>query len=101
MAAQTSDIRKVAFASLIGSMLEWYDFFVFGSAAALAFNTLFFLAFSETAGIIASFATLAVGFVARPVGGIVFGHYGEGVGAELGLADSDELAAPVLAGRPA
>ena len=85
MPAETSDIRKVAFASFIGSTLEWYDFFVFGSAAALAFNTLFFPSFSPTAGIIAAFATLAVGFVARPIGGIVFGHYGDRLGRKVML----------------
>ncbi|MGI4951177.1 MAG: MFS transporter [Janthinobacterium lividum] len=80
MDVSTSDIRKVALASLIGSTLEWYDFFIFGSAAALVFNTLFFPSYDATTGVIASFATFAVGFVARPIGGIVFGHYGDRLG---------------------
>lgn len=80
MEATTSDIRKVALASLIGSTLEWYDFFIFGSAAALVFNTLFFPSYDATTGVIASFATFAIGFVARPIGGIVFGHYGDRLG---------------------
>ncbi len=80
MDVSTSDIRKVALASLIGSTLEWYDFFIFGSAAALVFNTLFFPSYDATTGVIASFATFAVGFIARPIGGIVFGHYGDRLG---------------------
>ncbi|BAQ49978.1 MULTISPECIES: MFS transporter [Methylobacterium] len=78
--AGTADTRKVALASFIGSTLEWYDFFIFGTAAALVFNTLFFPAADPTTGVIASFATFAVGFVARPIGGIVFGHYGDRLG---------------------
>lgn len=77
---ETHDIRKVALAALVGSTLEWYDFFVFGSAAALVFNTLFFPSVDATTGMIASFATFAVGFIARPIGGIVFGHYGDRLG---------------------
>ena len=80
MDVTTSDIRNVALASLIGSTLEWYDFFIFGAAAALVFNTLFFPSYDATTGMIASFATLAVGFVARPIGGIVFGHFGDRLG---------------------
>jgi MHS family shikimate/dehydroshikimate transporter-like MFS transporter len=80
MTAVTSDIRKVAFASLIGSTLEWYDFFIFGAATALVFNQLFFPSFDPVSGTIAAFATFAVGFIARPLGGIVFGHYGDRIG---------------------
>lgn len=80
MQRQSMDTRKVALASFIGSTLEWYDFFIFGTAAALIFNKLFFPAADATTGMIASFATFAVGFVARPIGGIVFGHYGDRIG---------------------
>ena len=80
MQVETGDIRKVALASFVGSALEWYDFFIFGAAAALVFNTLFFPSVNATTGVIASFATFAVGFVARPIGGIVFGHYGDRLG---------------------
>jgi len=80
MSSQTSDIRKVAFASFIGSTLEWYDFFIFGAATALVFNQLFFPSFDPVTGTIAAFATFAVGFIARPLGGIVFGHYGDRIG---------------------
>jgi MHS family shikimate/dehydroshikimate transporter-like MFS transporter len=78
--ASKSDIRRVSIASAIGTTLEWYDFFIFGSTAALVFNQLFFPAFDPVAGTIASLASFAVGFVARPIGGIVFGHFGDRIG---------------------
>ena len=71
---------KVALASLIGTSVEWYDFFLYGTAAALVFNKLFFPTFDPLVGTIAAFATFAVGFIARPIGGIVFGHYGDRIG---------------------
>jgi MFS transporter, MHS family, shikimate and dehydroshikimate transport protein len=73
-------IVKVAFASLIGTSIEWYDYFLYGTAAALVFNKLFFPNFDPLVGTILAFATFAVGFIARPVGGIVFGHYGDKIG---------------------
>jgi MFS family permease len=69
-----------AVATLAGTTLEWYDFFLYGTASALVFNKQFFPALSPTAGTLAAFATLAVGFVARPLGGLVFGHFGDRVG---------------------
>ncbi len=75
-----TSIRKVALASFIGTAIEWYDYFLYGTAAALVFNQLFFPEFSPLAGTLASFATFAVGFFARPVGGIVFGHFGDRIG---------------------
>ncbi len=71
---------KVALASLIGTSIEWYDFFLYGTAAALVFNKLFFPTFDPLVGTIAAFATFAVGFIARPIGGVVFGHYGDRIG---------------------
>ncbi len=79
-AGQTSSIRQVALASFIGTAIEWYDFFLYGTAAALVFGQLFFPEFSPTAGVLLSFSTYAVGFAARPLGGIVFGHYGDRIG---------------------
>jgi metabolite-proton symporter len=70
----------VIVASLIGTSLEWYDFFIYGTAAALVFNKLFFPSFEPLVGTLLAFTTYAVGFVARPLGGIVFGHYGDRVG---------------------
>lgn len=72
--------RKVIAASLIGTSLEWYDFFLYGTASALVFNQLFFPQFDPAVGTLLAFATFAVGFVARPLGGIVFGHFGDRVG---------------------
>ena len=77
---QPSSIRKVIVASLIGTSLEWYDFFIYGTAAALVFNKLFFPSFEPLVGTLLAFATYAVGFVARPLGGVVFGHYGDKIG---------------------
>src|SRR5919112_4868972 len=77
---QRSSLRRVIAASLIGTTIEWYDFFLYGSAAALVFNKLFFPSFDPLVGTLLAFATYAVVFVARPLGGIVFGHYGDKVG---------------------
>jgi MFS transporter, MHS family, shikimate and dehydroshikimate transport protein len=74
------EIRKVAMASFIGTTIEWYDFFIYGTAAALVFGTLFFPEFSPLAGTLAAFSTFAVGFFARPVGGVIFGHFGDRIG---------------------
>ncbi|MBA6439591.1 MFS transporter [Streptomyces sp. GMR22] len=74
------EVRKAAIASLFGSALEWYDFFLYGTAAALVFNSLFFPTFDPLVGTIAAFGTNAVGFLARPLGGIVFGHFGDRIG---------------------
>ena len=74
------DIRRVVVASFIGTTIEWYDFFLYGTASALVFNKLFFPNIDPVAGTAAAFATYAVGFFARPLGGIVFGHYGDKIG---------------------
>jgi metabolite-proton symporter len=73
-------IRVVALASLIGTTIEWYDFFLYGTAAALVLNKLFFPTFDPLSGTLASLATYSVGFVARPFGGIIIGHYGDRIG---------------------
>jgi metabolite-proton symporter len=77
---QRTPLARVIAASLIGTTIEWYDFFLYGSAAALVFNKLFFPSFDPLVGTLLAFATYAVGFVARPLGGIVFGHYGDRIG---------------------
>ena len=74
------EIVKVVFASLIGTAVEWYDFFLYGSAAALVFGTLFFPSSDPVTGTLLAFGTYALGFVARPLGGVVFGHFGDRVG---------------------
>ena len=74
-------LRKVVGASMAGTVVEWYEFFLYGTAATLVFGKLFFPATgNELDGIIAAFATYAVGFIARPLGGIVFGHIGDRIG---------------------
>ena len=79
-APETKSIAKVVGASLIGTTVEWYDFFLYGSAAALVFNQIFFPSFEPLTGTLLAFATYAVGFAARPLGGIIFGHFGDKVG---------------------
>jgi MFS family permease len=68
---------KVAFASFIGTTVEWYDYFLFGTAAVLIFDHQFFPTLDPTAATLASLATFAVAFLARPLGGVVFGHFGD------------------------
>lgn len=72
--------RKVIAATLIGTSLEWYDFFLYGTAAALVFPKLFFPSSDPLTGTLLAFTTYAVGFIARPVGGAIFGHFGDRVG---------------------
>lgn len=70
----------IAFAGTFGTIIEWYDFLIYGTAAALVFNKLFFPTVDPLTGTLASLATYAVGFVARPVGGALFGHFGDRIG---------------------
>lgn len=72
--------RKVVAASFIGTTFEWYDFFIYASAAALVFGPLFFPNVSDFAGTLAAFSTFAVGFLARPLGGVIVGHFGDRIG---------------------
>jgi metabolite-proton symporter len=76
----TPSVTRVVVASFIGTTIEWYDFFLYGTAAALVFNQLFFPTFDPLAGTMAALATYSVGFFARPVGGVVFGHFGDRLG---------------------
>src|SRR5215210_4156470 len=77
---QTSSIKQVAAASFIGTTIEWYDFFLYGTAAALVFGQLFFPYADPLIGTLSSFATFAGAFIARPFGGALFGHYGDRIG---------------------
>src|ERR1041385_3922347 len=74
------EARRVALASAIGTTIEWYDFFIYGTASAVVFAPQFFPQVSLMAGTLASFATFAVGFIARPLGGVVMGHFGDRIG---------------------
>ena len=75
-----TNMRKVALTALAGTSIEWYDFFLYGAAAALVFPTVFFGEVEPATAYILSFLTFAAGFIARPVGGIIFGHFGDRVG---------------------
>ncbi|MGW3419606.1 MFS transporter [Streptomyces phaeochromogenes] len=83
--APRAAIRRTALAGMIGTTIEWYDFYIYGLAAALVFGTEFFPDFSPAAGTLAAFGTFAVGFVARPLGGVIFGHFGDRVGRKNAL----------------
>ncbi|BEP77543.1 MFS transporter (plasmid) [Variovorax sp. V59] len=77
---RTKGYVTAALASMMGTTIEWYDFFLYGTAAALIFNKIFFPSFDPIAGTMAAFATYSVGFFARPLGGVIFGHFGDRVG---------------------
>jgi MHS family shikimate/dehydroshikimate transporter-like MFS transporter len=79
-AQRTQQLKKITAASVIGTALEWYDYYIYGLAAALVFKTVFFPGLGTVGGTLAAFATFAVGFLARPLGGIVFGALGDRVG---------------------
>ncbi len=74
------DLRRVVAASFVGTTIEWYDFFIYGTAAALIFGPQFFPSSSTTAETLLAFSTFAVGFAARPLGAVVMGHYGDRIG---------------------
>lgn len=74
-------LKRVVVASMAGTVVEWYEFFLYATAATLVFNKVFFAeGTSEASGLIAALLTYAVGFVARPLGGVVFGHFGDKYG---------------------
>ena len=75
-----TSIGTIAFASAIGTTIEWYDFFLFGVVTPLVFNKLFFPNFDPLVGTLLAYTTFFVGFISRPVGGIIFGHYGDRIG---------------------
>ena len=78
--ASGAPVRRVLFASLLGATLEWYDFILYGVVAGIVFNRLYFPADDEFVSTMLAYATFAVGFLARPLGGIAFGRLGDKVG---------------------
>ncbi len=82
----TPQARTALWASLVGTTIEWYDFFLYATAASLVFNQAFFPDQTTFVGTMLSFATFAVGFVVRPIGGFVFGHVGDRIGRKKTLA---------------
>jgi MFS transporter, MHS family, shikimate and dehydroshikimate transport protein len=83
---ETPRLQKIVWSSVIGTAVEWYDFLIYGAATALVFNKIFFAAGNATLATIAAFGTYAVGFLARPLGAAIFGHYGDRVGRKAMLA---------------
>src|SRR6202045_2335434 len=83
---QTSEIKRIVVSSIVGTAVEWYDFLIYGTASALVFNKLFFPLSNPTLGTIAAFGTYGVGFLARPLGAAIFGHFGDRVGRKAMLA---------------
>jgi metabolite-proton symporter len=83
-----TQLRRVAVASAIGTTIEWYDYFIYSTAAALIFGSQFFSTLSPASGTLAAFATLGVGFLARPIGGVLWGHFGDRIGRKAMLVAS-------------
>ena len=81
-----ANLRRIVWSSVIGTAVEWYDFLIYGTATALVFNKIFFAAGNASLATIAAFGTYAVGFLARPLGAAIFGHYGDRVGRKAMLA---------------
>jgi len=80
MSADANTVKRVVTASVIGATIEWYDFFLYGVVAGLVFNKLYFPSDDAYVGTLLAYATFAVGFVARPLGGVIFGHFGDKIG---------------------
>src|SRR6201994_2530782 len=77
---QRTLLRRVVYASLIGATVEWYDFFLYGVVAGIVFNKLYFPAGDPVIATLLAYTTFAVGFVTRPLGGVIFGHFGDRIG---------------------
>jgi metabolite-proton symporter len=86
--SRPEQLRRVALASAVGTTIEWYDYFIYSTAAALVFGSQFFTRLEPASATLASFATLGVGFLARPIGGILWGHFGDRVGRKAMLIAS-------------
>jgi len=80
MSDNKAEIRQVAISSIIGATIEWYDFFLYGVVAGIVFNKLYFPTGDPTISTMLAYVTFAVGFIARPIGGIIFGHFGDKIG---------------------
>ena len=81
-------MRRIVWSSVIGTAVEWYDFLIYGAATALVFNKVFFAAGDPALATIAAFGTYAIGFLARPLGAAIFGHFGDRVGRKSTLVAS-------------
>src|SRR5688500_19975766 len=81
--------RRIVLASLVGTAVEFYDFYIYATAASLVFGPLFFPSESPSAQLLAAYASFSIAFIARPVGSIVFGHFGDRIGRKSTLVASD------------
>src|SRR5579859_4513470 len=81
----SAELRKAVIAATVGTTIEWYDFFIYGTAAGLVFGKLYFPNESPLAGTLAAFGTYFIGFVGRPIGAAIFGHYGDRIGRKATL----------------
>src|ERR1700734_1061109 len=84
-AEHSAELRKAVIAATVGTTIEWYDFFIYGTAAGLVFPKLFFPNSNPLTGVLLSFGTYFVGFVGRPIGAAIFGHYGDRIGRKATL----------------
>src|SRR6202166_5453330 len=84
-AEHSAHLRKAVIAATVGTTIEWYDFFIYGTAAGLVFPKLFFPNADPLTGTLAAFSTYFIGFVGRPIGAAIFGHYGDRVGRKATL----------------
>src|SRR3974377_1938128 len=82
---ERTNINSIVFASCLGTVIEWYDFLIYATAAALIFNKAFFPTFDPLAGMLAALGSYAVGFLARPLGGALFGYFGDRLGRQTML----------------
>src|ERR1700719_1182913 len=80
-----TQLRRAVIASTVGTTIEWYDFFLYGQVTGLVFGKLFFPRSDPLVGVLQAFAIYAVGFVARPIGAVIFGHYGDRIGRKAAL----------------
>lgn len=87
-AVDARDVRLVVVSGLVGTTIEWYDFYLYGTAAGIVFGKLYFPTADPVAGTLLAFATFALGFVARPVGGLIFGHIGDRLGRKRTLVST-------------
>ena len=96
MQDRKSQSRRAALGSFVGTTIEWYDFYIYGFAAALVFGPLFFTGSSPYIGTLAAFGTFAVGFFARPLGGLIFGHLGDRMGRKCLTSAPMEQIRPIV-----
>ncbi len=88
MTKTNKELKKVVISALIGSTIEWYDFFLYGVVAGIVFSKLYFPSHDPYVSILLAYATFAVGFVSRPLGGVIFGHFGDRIGRKSALVST-------------